>query len=121
MASRSGLSPVWMTVNSAEGRDAQSITMAQDIELALRLLGGQATLYEIYDYVGIIRECQDRHICDGFRAVECTAINVRCPDSVPFNPGRKPTASGPAGSTRWRDTSMKRERAIPVSCDRMHA
>ena len=79
-----------MAVNLSKERDAKRITLAQDIELTLRLLGGQATLYEIYDYVRIIREGQDRHICDDFRAAVRTAINVRCPDSVSFNPARKP-------------------------------
>ena len=62
-------------MNFAGGRDARSITLAQDIALALRLHGGQATLYEICDYVRIIRECQGRHICDDFTA----AVRNQCP------------------------------------------
>lgn len=64
------------------------ITLAQDIELALRLLGGQASLSEIYEYVRTIRECQGRPVAGTYKSSIRRAIRSRCPDTAGFTKGR---------------------------------
>ena len=64
------------------------ITLAQDIELALRLLGGQASLSEIYEYVSTIRAYQGRSVTRTYRSSIRRAIRSRCPDSAGFRNGR---------------------------------
>jgi len=60
------------------------ITLAQDIELTLRLLGGQASLSEIYEYVRTIREFQGRTVAKSYKSSIHRAIQLRCADSAGF-------------------------------------
>ena len=60
------------------------MTLAQDIELTLRLLGGQASLSEIYEYVRTIRAYQGRTVAKSYKSSIRRAIQLRCADSAGF-------------------------------------
>ena len=60
------------------------ITLAQDIELTLRLLGDQASLSEIYEYVRTIRAYQGRTVAKSYKSSIRRAIQLRCADSAGF-------------------------------------